>query len=76
MSNKLTGALGGVDNSASAGYLLDVEWKDDDPLFVFNGDNATKPQTPTIALTPIRASDEEDSVAPAFKPPVRKESHF
>ena len=50
---ELTGAVGGVDESASAEYLSDVKWRDDDPLFVFNDDNVTKPQTPTTASAPI-----------------------
>ena len=45
---KLTGAVGEVNESASAEYLSDVKWRDDDPLFVFNNDNVTKPQTPPL----------------------------
>ena len=41
----LTGAVGGVNESASVEYLSDVEWRDHDPLFVFNDVNVTKPQT-------------------------------
>ena len=48
---ELTGSVGGVNESASGEYLSDVEWRDDDPLFVFNNDNVTKPQTTTS--TPI-----------------------
>ena len=48
---ELTGAVGGVNASASAEYLSDVKWRDDDPFFVFNKDNVMKPQTPTAALT-------------------------
>ena len=51
---KLTGAVGGVDRSASVDYLLDVKWRDDDPLFVFDDDNVMKPQPPTTALTPFK----------------------
>ena len=29
---ELTGAIGGVNGSASVEYLSDVEWRDDDPL--------------------------------------------
>ena len=50
---ELTGAVGGVNQSASAKYLSDVKWRDDDPLFVFDNDNVMKPQTLTAALTPI-----------------------
>ena len=72
---ELTGAVGVVNESASAEYLLDVEWRDDNPLFVFNDDNVTKPQTPTAASTPIRAC-EEDPVAPSFRSPLRKKPLF
>ena len=57
-------------------YLSDVEWRDDDPLFVFDDDNVTKPQTPTAASTPIKACEEEDQVAPAFKSPLRTKPCF
>ena len=50
---ELTGAVGGVNESASAEYLSDVKWRDDDPLFMFDDDNVMKPQTPTAASTPI-----------------------
>ena len=50
---ELTGAVGGVSKSASVEYLSDVEWRDDDPLFVFDDDNEMKPQTLTAASTPI-----------------------
>ena len=69
---ELTGAVGGVDESASVEYLSDVKWRDDDPLFVFDDDNVMKPQTPTAALTPIQACEEEDAVGPSFKSPLRK----
>ena len=36
---ELTGAVGGVNESASAEFLSDVKWRDYDPLFVFNDDN-------------------------------------
>ena len=72
---ELTGAVGGVNESASAEYLSDVKWRDDDPLFVFDDDNVTKPQTLTAASTPILAC-KEDQVAPAFKSPLRKKPCF
>ena len=73
---ELTGVVGGVNQSTSAEYLSDVEWRDDDPLFVFDNDNITKPQTLTAALTPVQACEEEDPVAPSFQSPLRKKSHF
>ena len=36
---ELTGAVRGVNESASAEYLSDVKWRNDDPLFVFDDDN-------------------------------------
>ena len=73
---ELTGAVGGVNESASVEYLSDVKWRDDNLLFVFDNDNMTKPQTPTAASTAIRACEEEDQVAPAFESPLRKKPHF
>ena len=52
---ELTGAVGGVNESASGEYLSDVKWRDDDQLFVFNDDNVVKPQTLTTASTPVQA---------------------
>ena len=40
------GAVGGVNKSVAAEHLSDVEWRDDDPLFMFDDKNVTKPQTP------------------------------
>ena len=69
---ELTGAVVGVNKSASVEYLSNFEWRDNNPLFVFNDDNVVKPQTPTDASTPVRACEEEDQVAPAFESPLRK----
>ena len=66
----------GVNESASVEYLSDVEWRDDNPLFVFDDDNVTKPQTPAAASTPIQACEEEDPVAPSFKSPLGKKPRF
>ena len=44
-TEELVGAVGGVDESVTAEHLSDVEWRDDDPLFMFNDENVTKPQT-------------------------------
>ena len=45
-SNKeLVGVMGGADKNISAENLSDVEWKEDDPLFKFNDENVTIPQT-------------------------------
>ena len=50
-NEELVGAVGGIDENISAENLSDVEWKEDDPLFKFNEENVTIPQTPTAALT-------------------------
>ena len=73
---ELTGVVGGVAESVSVEYLSDVEWRDDDPLFVFDGDNVTKPQTLTAASTPVGACEEEDPVASSFESPLRKKPCF
>ena len=73
---ELTGVDGGVNESASAEYLADVKWRDDDQLFVFDNDNVTKPQTPTTASTPVQACEEEDPVASSLESPLRKKPHF
>ena len=73
---ELTGAVGGVDKSASVEYLSDVKLRDDDPLFVFNNDNVMKPQTPAAASTLVQACEEEDPVAPLFESPLGKKPCF
>ena len=50
-TEELVGALGGVNESVTNEHLSDVEWRDDDPLFVFDSKNVTKPQTPAAAST-------------------------
>ena len=67
-AEKLVGAVGGVNESVTAEHLSDVEWRDDDPLFMFNDENVTKPQTPAAALTPVQTWDEES--------PLRKKPCF
>ena len=42
-TEELAGAVGGVYESVTAEHLSDVEWRDDDPLFVFDDENVTKP---------------------------------
>ena len=70
-----TGAVGGVDESTSLEYLSDVEWKEEDPLFVFDDDNITKPQAPTTALTLIQAR-KEGTVSTLFESPLGKKPCF
>ena len=52
------GVMGGVNESVTAEYLSDVEWRDDDPLFMFNDENVTKLQTPAATSTPVRTCEE------------------
>ena len=48
-NEELIGAMGGIDEDASAGidenalagYHSDVEWKEEDPLIKFNDENVT-----------------------------------
>ena len=53
-NEKLVGAVGGIDKNVLAENLANVEWKEDDPLFEFNDENVTIPQTPDAALIPDR----------------------
>ena len=53
-----------------------VKWRDDDPLFVFDDDNVTKPETPTATLTPVQTCEEEDQVIPSVKSPLGKKPCF
>ena len=58
----LVGATGGaVDKSVTVEHLSDVEWREDDSLFVFN-DDVTKPQIPAAASTPIHTFEENEVV--------------
>ena len=59
-TEELIGAVGRVDESVATKHPSDVEWRDDDPLFMFNNENVTKPQTPAAALTPVQTCEEED----------------
>ena len=71
----LVGAVGGVDESVTAEHLSDVEWRDDDPLFVFNDENVTKPQTPAAASTPVQTL-EEDKAVPSLESTLGKKPCF
>ena len=50
---ELIGTEGRVNKSVTAENLSDVEWRDDNPLFVFDNENVTKPQTPAATSTPV-----------------------
>ena len=73
---ELMEAVRGVDESVITEHLSDVEWRDDNPLFVFDNDNVTKPQTPAAALTPIQTCEEEDQVIPSMESPLGKKPCF
>ena len=53
-NEELVGAMGRINENVSAENLSDVEWKEDDPLFKFNDENVTIPQTPDAASTLIK----------------------
>ena len=74
-NEKLVGAVGGIDENASAGNLSDVEWKEDDPLFEFNDENVTIPGTPDAALTPVQTST-ENKTGSSLKSPLKKKPCF
>ena len=74
-NEKLVGVVGGIDENVSAGNLSDVEWKEDDPLFEFNDENVTIPQTPDAALIPVQTST-ENKTGSSLESPLEKKSCF
>ena len=74
-TEELVGAVDGVGESVTVGHLSDVEWRDDDPLFVFNDENVTKPQTPTATSTPVQTLEEDKAVS-SLESPLRKKPCF
>ena len=64
--------MGGINENVSAENLSDVEWKEDDPLFEFNDENVTIPQTPDAALTPVQTSTENKTGSPLESPLGKK----
>ena len=75
-TEELVGAVGGVDESVATEHLSDVKWTDDDPLFMFDDENVTKPQTPAAVLTPVQTWEEEDKAVSSLKSPLGKKSCF
>ena len=67
--------MGGIDENASAENLSDVEWKEDDPLFEFNDENVTIPQTPDAASTPVQTLT-ENKTGSSLKSPLEKKPCF
>ena len=49
--------------SVTTEHLSDVEWRDDDPPFVLDDENVTKPQTPAAASTPVQTLEENKAVS-------------
>ena len=74
-TEELAGAVGGVNESTSAEYLSDIEWREDDLLFVFDDDSIMKPQAPITTLTPVQTC-EEGTVSTPFKLPLGKKPGF
>ena len=67
--------VGGINETVSAGNLSDVEWKEDDPLFEFDDENVTKPQTPDVASTPVQTQTESQT-GTILESPLRKKPCF
>ena len=74
-TEELVGAVGGVNESVITEHLSDVEWRDDDPLFMFDDENVTKPQTPAAASTPVQTLEEDKAVS-SLKSPLGKKPCF
>ena len=74
-TQELVGAVGGVDESVTTEHLSDVEWRDDEPLFMFDDENVTKPQTPAAASTPVQTWEEDKTVS-SLESPLGKKPCF
>ena len=61
-TEELVGAVGGANESVTTEHLSDVEWRDD-PMFVFDDENVTKPQTSAAASTPVQTLEEDKAVS-------------
>ena len=75
-TEELVGAVGGVDESVTTEHLSDVKWRDDDPLFMLDDKNVTKPQTPAAASTPVQTWEEEDKAVSSLESPLGKKPCF
>ena len=74
-TEELIGPVGGVNESVAAEYLSDVKWRDDDPLFMFDDKNVTKPQTSAAASTPVQTWEEDKAVS-SLESPLGKKPCF
>ena len=63
------GSVAGDSGNGTSEHLSDVEWRDDDPLFVFD---VTKPQTPAAASTRVQTWEEDKAVSPLESPLGKK----
>ena len=75
-TEELVGVVGGVNESVTTEHLSDVEWRDDDPLFMFDDENVTKPMTPVAASTPVQTLEEEDKAVSSLESPLWKKPCF
>ena len=71
-NEELVGSVGGINENVLAENLSDVQWKEDDPLFEFNDENVTIPQTPA-ALTPVQT---ENKTVSYLESPLGKKPCF
>ena len=74
-TEELVGAVGGVDESVATEHLSDIEWRYDDPLFVFDDENVTKLLTPVAASTPCQTLEEDKAVS-LLESPLGKKPCF
>ena len=62
----------GIAEIILAGYLSDVEWKEEDPLIKINDENLTISQKAVAALAPIQALTENRMLSPLELPMGKK----
>ena len=72
---ELVKAVGGIDKNVPVGDLSDVQWMGDDPLFEFNDENITIPQTPDAASMLVQTLPENKRGSP-LKSPLKKKPCF
>ena len=74
-NEKLVGAVGEINENVSAENLSDVEWKENDPLFKYNDENVTIPQTPDATSTLVQTSTEYKTGS-SLESPLKKKPCF
>ena len=65
-----------IDSTKELVWAVGGESRDDDPLFMFDDENVTKPQTPAAASTPVQTYEEEDKAVSPFKSSLGKKPCF